>query len=60
MLRLRRATALSLAAACAGSLALAGAIGVPAASADSVRDGQEWALNMMDVQQAWDAGDQGQ
>ena len=60
MLRLRRATALSLAAACAGGLALAGAVGVPAASADSVRDGQDWALNMMDVPQAWDQGSQGQ
>ncbi len=60
MLRLRRATALGLAAACAGGLALAGAVGVPAASADSVRDGQDWALNMMNVQQAWDEGNQGQ
>ncbi len=60
MLRLRRATALSLAAACAGGLALAGAAGVPAASADSVRDGQDWALNMMNVPQAWDDGNQGQ
>ncbi|HEY2239110.1 MAG TPA: S8 family serine peptidase [Streptosporangiaceae bacterium] len=60
MLRLRRATALGLAAACAGGLALAGAVGVPAASADSVRDGQDWALNMMNVPQAWDEGSQGQ
>ncbi|HEY0717361.1 MAG TPA: S8 family serine peptidase [Streptosporangiaceae bacterium] len=52
MLRLRVATALGLAA-CAGSLAVAGAVGVPAASADSVRDGQMWALNMMNVPDAW-------
>jgi len=58
--RVRKATAFGLAAACAGSLALAGAVGVPAASADSVRDGQLWALNMMDVQQAWDQGNEGQ
>jgi subtilisin family serine protease len=60
MLTLRRATALGLVAACAGGLALAGAVGVPAASADSVRDGQDWALNMMNVSPAWDAGNQGQ
>jgi subtilisin family serine protease len=53
MLKLRMATALGLAAACVGSLAVAGAVGVPAASADSVRDGQMWALNMMNVPEAW-------
>ena len=58
--RVRKATAFGLAAACAGSLALAGAVGVPAASADSVRDGQLWALNMMNVQQAWAEGNEGQ
>jgi subtilisin family serine protease len=60
ILRVRKATAFGLAAACAGSLALAGAVGVPAASADSVRDGQLWALNMMNVQQVWDQGNEGQ
>jgi type VII secretion-associated serine protease mycosin len=60
ILRVRKATAFGLAAACAGSLALAGAVGVPAALADSVRDGQLWALNMMNVQQVWDQGNEGQ
>ncbi|HWG13158.1 MAG TPA: S8 family serine peptidase [Streptosporangiaceae bacterium] len=55
------ATAFGLAAACAGSVAVAGAAGVPAAAADSVRDGQMWALNMMNVPQAWEDEDtQGQ
>jgi hypothetical protein len=57
MLRLRLATALGLAAACAG---MAGTVGAPAASADSVRDGQQWALNMMNVPEAWAADSEGQ
>ena len=61
MLRLRLAAALGLAAACASVTATAGvAAAAPAAPADSVRDGQLWALNMMDVPAAWDAGNEGQ
>jgi Subtilase family len=61
VLRLRLAAALGLAAACAGVTATAGvAAAAPAAPADSVRDGQLWALNMMDVPAAWEAGNEGQ
>jgi subtilisin family serine protease len=60
MLRLRLAAALGLAAACAGTVATAGVVAAPAASADSVRDGQLWALNMMNVPSAWAAGNEGQ
>ena len=63
VLRLRLAAALGLAAACAGVTAMATAgvaAAAPAAPADSVRDGQLWALNMMDVPAAWDAGNEGQ
>ena len=60
MLRLRLAAALGLAAACAGTAATAGVAAAPIASADSVRDGQLWALNMMNVQQAWADGNEGQ
>jgi len=53
MLRLRGAAALGLAATCAATL---GALGVTAspASADSVRDGQQQVLDMLDVPAAWD------
>jgi hypothetical protein len=63
VLRIRLAAALGLAAACAGVTAMATAgvaAAAPAAPADSVRDGQLWALNMMDVPAAWDAGNEGQ
>jgi hypothetical protein len=63
VLRIRLAAALGLAAACAGVTAMAtagAAAAAPAAPADSVRDGQLWALNMMDVPAAWDAGNEGQ
>jgi subtilisin family serine protease len=67
MLKLRLAVALGLAAACAGTAATADvAAAAPAAPADStaladsVRDGQMWALDMMDVPSAWDTGDYGQ
>ena len=52
MLRLRVAAALSAAAACAGAL---GAVGVtaPPAAADSVRDGQQQVLSMLNVPAAW-------
>jgi subtilisin family serine protease len=54
MLRLRLATALGLAATCAGAL---GALGVtaPPAAADSVRDGQQEVLGMLNVPAAWAA-----
>jgi hypothetical protein len=60
MLRLRLAAALGLAAACAGTAATAGLVAAPAALADSVRDGQMWALDMMNVPSAWAAGNEGQ
>ena len=66
VLRLRLAAAFGLAAACAGVTAMAtagvaaAAPAAPVAPADSVRDGQLWALNMMDVPAAWDAGNEGQ
>jgi subtilisin family serine protease len=52
MLRLRLAAALGLAATCAGSL---GALSVtaPPASADSVRDGEQSVLSMLNVTDAW-------
>jgi type VII secretion-associated serine protease mycosin len=50
MLRLRAVAALcGLTTACAGVLAL----GAPRASADSVRDGQQWVLNMLGAPGAW-------
>jgi subtilisin family serine protease len=50
MLRLRAAAVLcGLTTACAGVLAL----GAPRASADSVRDGQQWVLNMLGTPDAW-------
>ncbi|HEY4463597.1 MAG TPA: S8 family serine peptidase [Streptosporangiaceae bacterium] len=50
MLRLRAAAVLcGLATACAGVLAL----GAPPASADTVRDGQQWVLNMLGAPDAW-------
>ena len=54
MLRFRLATALGLAATCAGAL---GALGVtaPPAAADSVRDGQQEVLGMLNVPAAWAA-----
>jgi Subtilase family len=60
MLRLRLAAALGLVAACAGTAATAGVVAAPAALADSVRDGQLWALQMMNVPSAWQAGNEGQ
>ena len=63
MLRLRLAAALGLAAACAGTAATAGLVAAPVASADpadSVQDGQMWALDMMNVPSAWAAGNEGQ
>ena len=52
MLRLRAAAATcGLAAACASVLAL----GAAPASADSVRDGQQWVLNMLGAPGAWTA-----
>jgi subtilisin family serine protease len=60
VLRLRLAAALGLAAACAGVTATAGVAAAPVAAADSVRDGQMWALDAMNVQAAWDAGNEGQ
>jgi type VII secretion-associated serine protease mycosin len=52
MLRLRTAAALTgLVAACAGVLGFA----APAASADTVRDGQQWVLNMLGTPTAWTA-----
>ncbi len=52
MLRLRLAAALSLAATCAGALGVQGAT-APAATADSVRDGQQGVLAMLNVPAAW-------
>jgi subtilisin family serine protease len=52
MLRLRGRAALSLAATCAATLAGLGVTASPA-SADSVRDGQQQVLGMMDVPAAW-------
>ena len=49
MVRLRAAALTGVAAACAGMLALA----APTASADSVRSGQDWVLNMLDMPAAW-------
>jgi hypothetical protein len=60
MLRLRLAAALGLAAACAGTAAATGVAAAPVASADSVQDGQMWALDMMHVPSAWDTGNRGQ
>jgi subtilisin family serine protease len=52
MLRLRTAVAVcGLTAACASVLAL----GTPPASADSVRDGQQWVLDMLGASGAWAA-----
>jgi len=52
MLRLRVAAALSLAAACAGALGVQSAT-APPATADSVRDGQQGVLAMLNVPAAW-------
>ena len=52
MLRLRVAAALSLAATCAGTLGVQSATAPPAA-ADSVRDGQQGVLAMLNVPAAW-------
>jgi hypothetical protein len=60
MLRLRLAAALGLAAACAGTAAATGVAAAPVASADSVQDGQMWALDMMHVPTAWATGNEGQ
>jgi subtilisin family serine protease len=49
MLRFRAAVATGLAAACAGLLSLTAA----PASADTVRDGQQWVLDMLDAPAAW-------
>ncbi len=52
MLRLRGPAALGLAATCAATLAALGVTASPA-SADSVRDGQQQVLDMLDVPAAW-------
>jgi subtilisin family serine protease len=52
MLRLRVAAALSLAATCAGALGVQSAT-APPATADSVRDGQQGVLAMLNVPAAW-------
>ena len=52
MLRLRGRAALSLAGTCAATLAALGVTASPA-SADSVRDGQQQVLDMLDVPAAW-------
>ncbi|MGD0933463.1 MAG: S8 family serine peptidase, partial [Streptosporangiaceae bacterium] len=52
MLRLRGRAALGLAATCAATLAGLGVTASPA-SADSVRDGQQQVLDMLDVPAAW-------
>ena len=52
MLRLRLAAALSLAATCAAALGVQSAT-APPATADSVRDGQQGVLAMLNVPAAW-------
>ena len=52
MLRLRAAAAAGLAAACAAMLGTVG-VTAPPAAADSVRDGQQEVLGMLDVPAAW-------
>jgi subtilisin family serine protease len=54
MLRLRVAAALSVAATCVGALG-AGGVAAPPAAADSVRDGQQQVLDMLNVPAAWTA-----